>query len=270
MSTTSVPESDPIDVFILSAPEDEAYRRQFERHLGPLQREGAITLWHPGLVTAGDDVRATTLDRMRAARVFLLLVSSDYESGCWDDQERIFSRRLVGVRIVPIIVRHFDWQRGPLGKLRPLPYNGRPVAQWDDKDAAWQENAGGVRQVVDEERRQPATAPTPFQDDPELASAWRAGAEAAWAEVDEILKRSKERRLEAEQKRGRSNFVIGFVAWAIWLGFFLLLWWEGGTVPTSLLYILLLILILWFGEEMKQRRRRRANLSASTRTLSKK
>jgi len=260
MSAASVPESDPVGVFILSAPEDEAYRRQLELHLGPLQREGAITLWHAGLVPAGDDVRAITIDRMRAARIFLLLVSSDYDTRCCDDQDRILSRRVVGARVVPVLIRPFVWQHGPLEKLMPLPRDGRPVARWDDKDAAWEEVALGVRQAVKEERRRPVTAPTPFRDDPELAAAWRAGAEAAWADVDEILKRVRERRLQAALKGRRTNLIVGLVAGVVWLGFVAWMWWEEGKLPMSLLYICLLILLAGAGEEIIKRRLRQRRL----------
>lgn len=214
------PEGDPVGVFILSAPEDDVFRRQLELHLEAMQREGEITVWHAGLIRPGDDVRAVTLDRMRAARVFLLLVSAAYEARCWDDQERILSRRVIGARVLPILVRALDWQHGPLGKLRPLPSDGRPVAKWRDKNAAWGDVTRAVREAVEEERRQPATAvaPAPFREDAARASAWRTGAEAVLDELNEILKRTKERRLRAAQKGRRMTVLVGAVAAILMLG----------------------------------------------------
>lgn len=269
MSAESVPESDPIGVFILSAPEDEEYRRRLEQHLGPLCREGAITLWHTGLIAAGDDVRTTMLDRMRAARVFVLLVSPDYGASCWDDQELILSRRrLVGARVVPVLARAFDWQHGPLSNLRPLPFDVRPVAQWPDKDAAWEEVVRGVRQIVDEERRQPATAPLPFRDDAELALAWRAGAETAWAEVGEILKRGSDHRLAAQQKIRRRNMIMGVVGSALCFGMIAWLWVAHEVDPFKLFCFLMIGLIGVVEVIVEQRRNRRLGLGTAIRVKS--
>ena len=53
--------------------------------------------------------------------------------------------------VVPVIVRACDWMHSPLGKLQALPTDGKPIANWKNRDDAWLNVAQGIRRVVEEQ-----------------------------------------------------------------------------------------------------------------------
>src|SRR6266516_152243 len=53
------------------------------------------------------------------------------------------------VRIIPIILRPCEWQYTPLNSLEPLPTDGKPITQWQDRDNAFLNVAAGIRQVIE-------------------------------------------------------------------------------------------------------------------------
>lgn len=50
--------------------------------------------------------------------------------------------------VIPVIVRASDWKNSPLGALRALPRDGRPISVWPKRDQAWLDVIHGLRQLV--------------------------------------------------------------------------------------------------------------------------
>ena len=71
----------PLDVFISYAHEDESLRAELAQHLALLKREGEIRPWHDREIAAGDEWRGQIDDRLEAADLILLLVSSSFLAG---------------------------------------------------------------------------------------------------------------------------------------------------------------------------------------------
>jgi hypothetical protein len=136
--------SDPAEIFISSAPDDEKYRLELEAHLAPLVRNKFCRIWHMGMVVAGQEWEAVTSTHLETASMIVLLISSTYLA---DPQftahvRTALRRHDIGdIAVVPIIVRACYWKAAPFSHLMPLPRNGKPIAKLHDRDSAWVEIA---------------------------------------------------------------------------------------------------------------------------------
>ena len=72
-----MPAPKPVTLFFCYAPEDEPLRKELEKHLTLLERQGYITSWSGRGIGAGEDWRTEVERRMAEAKVILLLVSAD-------------------------------------------------------------------------------------------------------------------------------------------------------------------------------------------------
>lgn len=153
------PLPDRLNVFISYSYEDEAFRRKLEDHLTFLERQGAISVWHAGRLAAGMNRNQETEKYLTQATVFLILMSPNYLAADYTygvELPRIWERHeREGAVVVPIIVRPCAWRDTELGNIEPLPTKGRPVANWETQDAAFNDIVSGLRKVFDDIRAQP-------------------------------------------------------------------------------------------------------------------
>ncbi len=154
----SVPGS-ALEVFVSYAREDESLRAELDQHLSLLVRQGWIRPWHQREIAAGDEWRGQIDERLGAADLILLLVSSSFLGSdyCFDvESRRALERHVRGeARVIPVIVRPCDWATAPFAELQPLPEDGKPVTTWDNRDEAWLDVVRGLRhaaEVVQENR----------------------------------------------------------------------------------------------------------------------
>jgi tetratricopeptide (TPR) repeat protein len=145
----------PATVFICHAPEDEPFRRELEKHLTVLRRQGYITSWSSHRIGAGADARAEIEQHMREARVILLLVSADLLASdeIYDvelplalarDAEPEPARALV----YTVPVRPADYAHDRLAKLRTLLPDGGSVSSAPNRDEAWKAVASRLREQL--------------------------------------------------------------------------------------------------------------------------
>lgn len=82
----------------------------------------------------------------------MLLVSPNYMSSayCTSEEMTVALRRYEAkeVHVLPVILLPTDWKETPLGKLQVLPTNGKSVAEWRDRDQAFQDVVKGIARVV--------------------------------------------------------------------------------------------------------------------------
>lgn len=144
-----------VRLFYSYSHKDEKLRERLEVHLAALRRQGLIEEWHDRKITAGREWKNDIDGQLETADVILLLVSPDFLASDYAyDKElrRALDRHRSGeARVVPIILRHSDWQETPIGALQALPPEGRPVAGRGDR--AWMEVAKGLREVIKEIRK---------------------------------------------------------------------------------------------------------------------
>jgi eukaryotic-like serine/threonine-protein kinase len=137
-----------MDVFISYAPADEALRSELEAHLAALTRNGALRCLHNRQVQPGDSRRAILDAYLEAARIIVLLVSSDYLASdeCEAEMTRALARHRSGeATLIPVLIRDCHWSDAPFATLEPLPKNAAPVMSWGDRDKAWKDVVVGIR-----------------------------------------------------------------------------------------------------------------------------
>lgn len=145
----------PAQLFLAYHPRDEELLIELEAHLSVLKRQGLIESWHAGLIPPGDAWEARLLEKLERSDFVLLLVSADFLSS--DLHINILAQRAFihleagNISVIPIKIRHVDFDGTPLSKLQSLPDNGRPVKSWHDRDEAWLNVANGIRRAIREQ-----------------------------------------------------------------------------------------------------------------------
>ncbi len=144
--------SDPIRLVYIYAPEDRPLLEDLEKHLAPLQRQGLLTTWHAGKLLPGSDRQRERERRLEQAQIVLLLISPDLlaTDDCYDaTMQRTLERQRRGaLHLVPVLLRPAAWQGTPFAHLEPLPSNAQPVTRWRNRDAAFADVVGGLREVI--------------------------------------------------------------------------------------------------------------------------
>ncbi len=139
-------------LFFSYSHQDEELRNELETHLATLKREGLIEAFHDRRIPAGAHLDEAIDAYLEEADVILCLVSPDFINSeyCYSrEMRRALERDASGAaRVVPVIVRHCDWQNTPLAKLRGTPRDNRPVKSWPDRDEAWLDVARDVRTAL--------------------------------------------------------------------------------------------------------------------------
>jgi len=146
----------PAKLFFCYAHEDEPLLNELKHHLEALRRQGLIEIWCDRNISAGVEWGKEIDVHLNSAQIILLLIShyfiaSDY---CYSiEMKRAMERHEQGeARVIPIILRHVDFQGTPFSKLQALPTNAIPVKSksWSDQDEAFYNVAEGIRKVVEQ------------------------------------------------------------------------------------------------------------------------
>ena len=144
----SNPDGTPTPVFVSYSHQDKKWLKRLQIHLKPLVRAGDIDLWDDTRIRPGADWKAEIDCALTAAGVAVLLVSADFLASdfCYDvEMARALERHQQGTaRVVPVILRPCEWRSTPLGELKALPLDGRPVREWPDPDRAFTEIVKGL------------------------------------------------------------------------------------------------------------------------------
>jgi hypothetical protein len=143
-----------IEVFYSYAREDETLRERLEKHLNILKRQGLINDWHDRKISPGTEWECQIDTHMETAHIILLLISPNFIASdyCWDKELRCAMKRHESGEavVIPIILSKTDWQGAPFEKLQALPQDAKPVACWENQDAAFADIAEGIRMVAEQ------------------------------------------------------------------------------------------------------------------------
>lgn len=144
-----------LSVFFAYAREDDEIRDKLSKHLSPLKRNNYITEWHDGEILPGQEWNETIKNKLDAADIILILVSSDFISSKYSyniEFTRALERHKSNVAVViPIIVRPCAWKETPISKIQVLPKNGYPIIgtdKWQSEDEAFTNVTNGVNKIV--------------------------------------------------------------------------------------------------------------------------
>ena len=141
--------------FISYTHRDERYADRLRTALAVLKSQGLLEDWHDRRIQPGAEWETEIDKHLGSVDLVLLLVTpeflaSEYAFGI--EVARALERHEHGDAIVvPVIVRACDWMHSPLGKLQALPTDGKPIANWKNRDDAWLNVAQGIRRVVEEQ-----------------------------------------------------------------------------------------------------------------------
>lgn len=153
-------------VFFSYSHADEELRDQLEKHLTMLKRQGVIEGFHDRRIPVGSDLDQSISTELERANVILLLVSPDFfaSSYCYDiEMTRALERHNRGeAKVIPVILRHCDWQSAPFAKLMATPRDGKPVKSFPDLDEAFLQITKAIRQAVGGRARQTNAAVVPI------------------------------------------------------------------------------------------------------------
>lgn len=144
----------PLSLFYSYSHEDEELRKDLEKHLAVLKREGLIDEWNDRNIEAGTDWQKQLDENLEQADLILILISADFIASdyCYDtEMTRALERHNAGeATVIPIILRSCDWHTTPFNKLQALPRDGKPVdgPDWHTRDEAFYEIATGIRKKI--------------------------------------------------------------------------------------------------------------------------
>lgn len=150
-------------LFVSYAHKDETLRNELETHLKLLVRQGILETWHDRNIEAGDDWKREIDANLEHADIVLLLVSSDFVASdyCYEkEMKRALERHdKKEARVVPIIVRDFNWKKAPFASLQALPEGGLAVTKWPDRDSAWRNVAEGIEKLAEDIQKSARACP---------------------------------------------------------------------------------------------------------------
>lgn len=138
--------------FISYSHRDAASLERLHKHMSMLRREGEIDDWYDREILAGGDIDNEIAAQLDTCELFLPLVSADFIASdyCYEkEMQRAIERHEAGeIRVVPIIVQPCDWQSSPLGRLKAVPKDGKPVSEWTNEDTAFLDVVTELRRIV--------------------------------------------------------------------------------------------------------------------------
>jgi internalin A len=147
-------EKSPVKLFISYSHKDEEMCKELKDHLTTLERQQLIEFWYDRNIDAGDEFDAEIKQRLEAADIILLLVSSAFVASkyIWNiELKRAMERHEAQeARVIPVILRPVDWQETTFSKLKALPKDGKPITDrfWASSDEAYADVAKNIREIV--------------------------------------------------------------------------------------------------------------------------
>ena len=170
---TSPARNDGLSCFISYSHKDKWALERLCTHMAMLKRDGLINEWYDREILAGDDIDRAILEKLNSCDLFLALVSPDFLASdyCYEtEMARALERHDANeARVVPIIIEPCEgWQKSPLGRLKALPEDGKPISEWENENAAFKEVAEELRRILtaDLEEKSSVVAPEPEPEAP--------------------------------------------------------------------------------------------------------
>jgi hypothetical protein len=143
-------------LFISYSHKDEKHVDRLHVHLTQAVRDEVFQCWYDREIDAGGEIDGEITRQLELADIFLAVVSPDFlaSSYCYDSElASALSRRIAGTMIVvPIIVEACDWKSSPLGRLKAVPHDGRPIVEWPNENSAFLAVVDALRALSRDDR----------------------------------------------------------------------------------------------------------------------
>lgn len=144
-------------LFISYSHRDEKALENLHKHLIMLRREGLIEEWFDRKILAGSEIDREVEINLQQSDVFLALVSPDFLASdyCYEtEMTQALKRHEDGsIRVIPVILEPCDWKPSPLGKVKAIPKDGKPISLWTNENTAYLDIVTELRRVLAEPHR---------------------------------------------------------------------------------------------------------------------
>ena len=141
-----------VNLFISYSHKDEKFKEDFEDHLSSLKDQNIIDVWHDREIIAGQEWKDEIDENLANSEIIIFLVSASFNSSqyCTSiELTQAIKQHQEGKSIlIPVIIRHCDWQAYSYGKFQGLPKDGKPIASWSDSDEGWLDVIQGLKKTI--------------------------------------------------------------------------------------------------------------------------
>ena len=135
---------------------DARHRVAMERSLAFLKQEGLLKDWSDQSILPGQSISQKVREEMDRADIMVFFLSQDFiaSEACikeWRHAKQLSQRK--SLFRIPVILRDCAWKDLLASDdIKALPTDGKPVAEFTDADAAWQQVYEGVKDVINQLR----------------------------------------------------------------------------------------------------------------------
>lgn len=148
-----------LKIFISYSHKDEWLKEELQAILKVLERSTDAIVWHDRMILPGRNIDDEIDENLDDSDIFLMLISTDFMASnyCYlKEFERAKERHERGeMEIVPIIVRHCNWENSPIRDFNALPLDGAPVngegfprEKPETRDRAWMHVSKGLENLI--------------------------------------------------------------------------------------------------------------------------
>ncbi len=145
--------TEPINVFLSYSHIDEPLKDDLDKSLSALKHSNKIKTWNDRKMKGGDVWDNSIKKQLEKADLILLLISADFMASkyIWEVEitKALEKHNSKQAKVIPIFLRHCDFEGMPFEKLQGFPKDAKPVNSFADKDEAFTQIAKGIRSVVD-------------------------------------------------------------------------------------------------------------------------
>ena len=145
------------NLFYSYSHKDAQYRNDTETALSLLKKNNLLKDWSDLNILPGQTISKEIRKKMDEVDILVFLLSPDFINSDECMKEWDYSKQLAAegkpISRIPIILRDCSW-KDLLGNddIKALPKDGKPVANFDNKDTAWQQVYTGIKAVISQLR----------------------------------------------------------------------------------------------------------------------
>lgn len=139
-------------VFVSYSHADERAVERLKTHTAMLEREGLLTSFVDRQILAGGHIDKEISRELETCDAFIAMVSPDFLASnyCYQkEMTRAIELHEEGrTRIIPVIVEECDWKTSPLAQFKALPKDAKPIATWENENAAYLSVVSALREIA--------------------------------------------------------------------------------------------------------------------------
>ncbi|MEP0134443.1 MAG: TIR domain-containing protein [Eudoraea sp.] len=149
-----------INIFVIYALADKDIMLRLLRHLNPLNEVFNLSIWHDDPIIPGQPWKTYFESRIHHTDILLLLVSDDFMNSQFIEQvelKAVIDKHKENKSVViPVIIDNCQWDIDlkvedyvfNLNELQVLPEEGKPIADWNSADQAYNNVTAGIKKAI--------------------------------------------------------------------------------------------------------------------------